>query len=66
MIIPMRRNRGGTARSSDEAPVMGVEPRGCVIQFCEIVNQTEKVINQKWEESHSKKMGGANEQGKVV
>lgn len=41
MIIPMRRNRGGTARSSDEAPVMGVEPRGCVIQFCEIVNQTE-------------------------
>ncbi len=40
MIIPMRRNRGGTARSSDEAPVMGVEPRGCVIQSCEIVNQT--------------------------
>ena len=65
MIIPMRRNRGGTARSSDEAPVMGVEPRGCVIQFCEIVNQ-KTVINQKWEESHSNKMGGANEQDKVV
>ena len=25
--------RGGTARRSDEAPVMGVEQRGCVIQF---------------------------------
>jgi hypothetical protein len=25
--------RGGTARSSEEAPVMGVERRGCVIQF---------------------------------
>jgi hypothetical protein len=25
--------RGGTARSSEETPVMGVERRGCVIQF---------------------------------
>jgi hypothetical protein len=25
--------RGGTARMSEEAPVMGVEQRGCVIQF---------------------------------
>ena len=25
-------HRGGTARSSDEAPVMGVERRGCVVQ----------------------------------
>jgi hypothetical protein len=25
--------RGGTARKSEEAPVMGVEQRGCVIQF---------------------------------
>ena len=25
--------RGGTTRSSDEALVMGVERRGCVIQF---------------------------------
>jgi hypothetical protein len=26
-------NRGGTARNSEEIPVMGVERRGCVIQF---------------------------------
>jgi hypothetical protein len=26
------RHRGGTARSSEEAPVMGVERRGCVVQ----------------------------------
>ena len=26
-------NRGGAARSSDEAPVMGVERRGCIIQL---------------------------------
>ena len=26
--------RGGTACSSDEAPVMGVERRGCIIQLC--------------------------------
>jgi len=25
--------RGGTARMSEEASVMGVEQRGCVIQF---------------------------------
>ena len=25
--------RGGITRSSDETPVMGVEQRGCVIQF---------------------------------
>jgi hypothetical protein len=25
--------RGGTARMSEETPVMGVEQRGCVIQF---------------------------------
>ena len=25
--------RGGTARMSEEVPVMGVEQRGCVIQF---------------------------------
>ena len=27
-------HRGGTARSSDERPVMGLEPRGRVIEFC--------------------------------
>ena len=26
-------NRGGTARSSKEIPVIGMEQRGCVIQF---------------------------------
>jgi len=26
------RHRGGTARSREEAPVMGVERRGCVVQ----------------------------------
>ena len=26
------RHRGGTARSSEEAPVMGAERRGCVVQ----------------------------------
>jgi RNA-directed DNA polymerase len=25
--------RGGTARISEEAPVTGVEQRGCIIQF---------------------------------
>jgi len=36
-------HRGGTVRSSDEASVMGVERRGCVIWFW-------KMVNQKWEE----------------
>jgi hypothetical protein len=27
------KHRGGIASSSDETPVMGVERRGCVIQF---------------------------------
>ena len=43
-------HRGGTARSSDEASVMGVERRGCVIQFLKI-GQPE--------------MGGANGQNKA-
>lgn len=32
-------SRGGTARTSEEASVMGVEQRGGVISFCELVNQ---------------------------
>jgi len=36
-------HRGGTARSSEEASVMEVERRCCVIQFW-------KLVNQKWEE----------------
>jgi len=40
-------HRGGTARSSDEASVMEVERRGCVIQFW-------KSVNQKWEEPMDK------------
>jgi RNA-directed DNA polymerase len=39
-------HRGGTARSSDETPVMGVERRGCVVQGY-------LLINQEWEESVS-------------
>lgn len=42
--------RGGTACSSNEASVMGVERRGCIIQFW-------KMVNQK---------GGTNGQNKVV
>lgn len=30
--------RGGAARSSDEAPVMGVEPRGSVIRLTNVAN----------------------------
>ncbi len=33
--------RGGTARKSDEASVMGVEQRGCIIQFWKLVNFAE-------------------------
>jgi hypothetical protein len=32
------RMRGGAARSSDEAPVMGVEPRGSVIRLTNVAN----------------------------
>jgi RNA-directed DNA polymerase len=39
-------HRGGTARSSDESPVMGVERRGCVVQGY-------LMVNQQWEESVS-------------
>ena len=43
MADTMRKNtdagtRGGAARSSDEAPVMGVEPRGSVIQLMKVAN----------------------------
>ena len=31
-------SRGGTIRSSDEAPVMGMERRDCIIQFWTAVN----------------------------
>lgn len=31
-------NRDGAARSSDEVPVMGMEQRGCIIQFYLTVN----------------------------
>lgn len=34
------RTRGGVARSSDEAPVMGVEPRGSVIRLMRVANLT--------------------------
>src|SRR5947208_16071993 len=36
-------HRGGTPRSSAEAPVMGVERRGCIVQLSGLVNQ-------RWEE----------------
>jgi hypothetical protein len=32
-------HRGGTARMSDEVPVMGMEQRGCVILFWTWVNR---------------------------
>jgi hypothetical protein len=43
MANTMRKNtdarmRGGAARSSDEAPVMGVEPRGSVIRLMKVAN----------------------------
>ena len=37
------RHRGGTPRRSVEAPVMGVERRGCIVQLSWLVNQ-------QWEE----------------
>ena len=33
MKVPNAEYRGGMTRSSEEAPVMGVERRGCVIRF---------------------------------
>ena len=39
--------RGGTARMSEEASVMEVEQRGCVIRFWQLVNQ-------EWEEPMDK------------
>jgi len=33
-------HRGGTTRSSDEVPVMGMERRACVDQLYNVVNQT--------------------------
>jgi hypothetical protein len=42
--VPGARQEGGTARSSDEVPVMGVERRGRAVECC-------PVINQEWEES---------------
>lgn len=36
--------RGGTVCSSDEALVMRVERRGCVIQFWKSVNQTREEL----------------------
>jgi hypothetical protein len=41
--VRMRECRGGTARSSDEAPVMGVERRGGV-------KGLSSRVNQRWEE----------------
>ena len=43
MANTMRKNtdariRGGAARSSDEAPIMGVEPRGSVIRLIKVAN----------------------------
>jgi hypothetical protein len=43
MADTMRKNtdarmRGGAARSSDEAPIMGVEPRGSVIRLIKVAN----------------------------
>jgi hypothetical protein len=43
MANTMRKNndagtRGGAARSSDEAPVMEVEPRGSVIRLIKVAN----------------------------
>ena len=36
--VPMQGNRGGVARSSDEASVMEVERRGYIVQLYWIVN----------------------------
>ena len=45
-------NRGGTIRSSDEVPVMGMERRDCIIQFWTAVNLGNK--------------GGTNGQNKAL
>ena len=45
--VPVARQEGGTPRSSEEAPVMGVERRGRVVG-------SRSVINQGWEESHDR------------
>jgi len=36
--VPMRGNRGGVARSSDEVSVMGMEQRGYIVQLYWVVN----------------------------
>ena len=58
-------HRGGTARSSDESPVMGVERRDCVIQFCKLVNQLCKTDNRKGGTVNRGKEG-ASRQNEVV
>jgi hypothetical protein len=41
--VRMRGGRGGTARSSDEVPHKGMEPRRCV-------KDPTRRVNQQWEE----------------
>jgi hypothetical protein len=36
--VPMRGNRGGVVRSSDEVSVMGMERRGYIVQLYWVVN----------------------------
>jgi hypothetical protein len=38
-------HRGGTAGSSEEAPVMGVERRSCVVQGYLLINQNIKCFD---------------------
>ncbi|WP_112109558.1 hypothetical protein, partial [Mesotoga sp. Brook.08.YT.4.2.5.4.] len=58
------RFRGGTVRSSDEAPVMGVERRDCVIQFCRLVNQL--CADNRKGGTVNRDKEGANRQNEVV
>ena len=62
--VPMPDFRGGTVRSSDEAPVMGVEQRDCVIQFCWLVNQL--CADNRKGGTVNRDKEGANRQDEVV
>lgn len=40
-------HRDGATRSSNEVPVMGTEPRGCIVQLCTLINSKEEELVDK-------------------
>lgn len=45
--VPIQRSGGGTARSSEEASVMEVERRGCIIQLIKLEQSKERISVRK-------------------